>query len=129
VIWDEDHDDRVVQAIEQCYRRRILSSSFGFQEAKGILTGFVAPGLSKCRISFVESQLNAIAQEEIEDDVWDSMIATVEEPHSISSRLDEDLSLYINNLRMLWRLGPARKASDQAFVLAQPAAHVLRPRR
>jgi hypothetical protein len=112
VIWEEDHDDRVVQAIEQCYRRRILSSFFGFQEAKGILTGFVAPGLSKCRISFVESQLHAIAEEEVELDVWTSVIATVEEPHGIGSCPDENLSLYINNLRMLWRLGPARKASN-----------------
>jgi hypothetical protein len=50
----------------------------------------------------------AIAEEEVELDVWTSVIATVEEPHGIGSCPDEKLSLYINNLRMLWKLGPAQ---------------------
>jgi hypothetical protein len=107
VIWDEDHDDRVVQAIEGCYRRTILSSFIALREQKGTFIGILAPGLPNFRSSSVSDQLHAIA-EEVELDVWTSVIATVEEPHGIGSCPDDQLSLYLKNLKMLWKLGPAQ---------------------
>lgn len=42
VIWDEDHDVRVVEAIEQIYRQGLLSSFVMFGERKGSFTAIVA---------------------------------------------------------------------------------------
>jgi hypothetical protein len=38
VIWDEDHDVRVIRPIEEIYRRGLLSSFLMFGEQRGLFT-------------------------------------------------------------------------------------------
>jgi len=71
VIWDEDHDERIIKIIEACYRRRILSSFIALGERKGILTGVLSPIVSDhyWRAVFVDGQLTEIGAKEA-DDYW-----------------------------------------------------------
>src|SRR5687767_11217749 len=41
VIWDEDHDDRVIPIIEQVYRIGLLPRFVYFGERKGMLTALL----------------------------------------------------------------------------------------
>jgi hypothetical protein len=47
VIWDEDHDTRVMETIEEIYRRGSLSSFEVFGERKGFFTAVLSSALSK----------------------------------------------------------------------------------
>src|SRR3984893_14127562 len=42
VIWDEDHDTRVMEPIEEIYRRGLLSSFLMFGERKGFFTAILS---------------------------------------------------------------------------------------
>jgi hypothetical protein len=42
VIWDADHDTRVIEVIEEIYRRGMLSSFTIFGERKGVFAGIVS---------------------------------------------------------------------------------------
>jgi hypothetical protein len=46
VIWDEDHDARVMEAIEEIYRRGLLSSFQMFGERKGSFTAILSSKVS-----------------------------------------------------------------------------------
>jgi Bacterial RNA polymerase, alpha chain C terminal domain len=46
VIWDEDHDERVMVPIEEFYRRGILSSFLVFGERKGAFTAILSNKIS-----------------------------------------------------------------------------------
>src|SRR5262245_57485669 len=46
LIWDEDHDVRVIEPIEEIYRRRLLSGFLMFGECRGCFTGVLSGSLS-----------------------------------------------------------------------------------
>jgi hypothetical protein len=52
VIWDEDHDTRVMEPIEEIYRRGLLSSSLMFGEHKGTLTAILLDKFSMLDVAF-----------------------------------------------------------------------------
>jgi hypothetical protein len=64
VIWDEDHDVRVMEPIEEVYRRGLLSSFLMFGEHKGVFTGILTNRVSSpfdpfnpaflCRVSTLD---------------------------------------------------------------------------
>jgi hypothetical protein len=47
VIWDEDHDTRVMEPIEEIYRLGLLPSFIVFGERKGCFTAIVSPAINK----------------------------------------------------------------------------------
>jgi hypothetical protein len=200
VIWDEDHDARVIEPIEQIYRQGLLSSFLMFGENKGVFTailsdlspatsdltkdslfdplflkkiddfelsirtanclkndsiicigdlvnktegemlrtpnfgrrpldeikgllapmglhlGMEVPGwppenideLSSdiARVAVLETKISAICQSL--SDQWPSKVVTLEGPSPIISDVDVNVRLYLNNLKMLWRLGIQR---------------------
>jgi hypothetical protein len=61
----------------------------------------------------LEHKLSAVAQE-IESDPWSSSLRVLDSPsHEIIDDLDHKVSLYLKNLRMLWRLGLNVSARDR----------------
>jgi hypothetical protein len=52
VIWDEDHDTRVMEPIEEIYRRGLLSSFLAFGERKGFFTAVLSTKLSLVETPF-----------------------------------------------------------------------------
>jgi hypothetical protein len=104
VIWDEDHDRRVIQAIERIYQLGFLGSFGIIGERKGILYALVNGPVQGLQRPYLERQLHAVAQGM--DDPWSSSLDFSEyNPNRI---IDDDyrkVGLYLDNLKMLWNLG------------------------
>ena len=106
VIWDEDHDTRVMEPIEEIYHREMLSSFLIFGERKGIFTAIYngAGLLGPQRRIFLLAHIDEICQSL--NDPWPSDAVTLESPKNpIIDDEDEKVGLYLRNLTMLWQLG------------------------
>jgi hypothetical protein len=104
IIWDEDHDDRVMEAIEKIYFGGLLPHFLMFGERKGTFTAIA--GSDFPRRELLESRLDAITQRLQVGDCWSSQIADIdEERNGIINDKRDRVSLYLNNLVMLWELG------------------------
>ena len=112
VIWDEDHDTRVMEPIEEIYRRGLLSSFLMFGENKGFFTAILSDkarspldAIAEKRTPFLRTEINAICQSL--NDPWHSEVVDRrrEGANPIISDEDKKVSLYLNNLEMLWQLG------------------------
>jgi hypothetical protein len=115
VIWDEDHDTRIFEPIEAIYCRGQLSSFLMLGERKGFFTAVLSKEVNeKSRIESLEAEVSAICQSL--DDPWTSNVVFLEDPenHIIDDK-DERVSLYLNNLRMLWRLGSVTRQGWPPF--------------
>jgi hypothetical protein len=103
IIWDEDHDDRVIEPVEKIYRAGLLSRFLMFGERKGCFTA-VAPNQGD--LSWLEARLNSITQNLASEDSWPSRVVTLDTPENPIINADGDkVELYLNNLVMLWELG------------------------
>jgi hypothetical protein len=107
VIWDEDHDTRVFEPIEEVYRRGLLSSFLMFGERKGFFTAVLPIRnilLQPERAAFLGAQINEICQSL--DDPWVSEVTAIgKKRNPIISDDDDKVTLYLKNLEMLWQLG------------------------
>jgi hypothetical protein len=103
IIWDEDHDDRVLEPIEKIYLAGLLPHFLVFGERKGGFSAIVTD--DSPRISLLKEQVNEITQHLTVGDSWHTMIGTMEEPGPIISEGDEQVALYLGNIMMLSRLG------------------------
>ena len=105
VIWDEDHDTRVMEPIEEIYRRGMLPSFLMFGERKGVFTAIrkQTNPLTRARTPFLETEVNAICQSL--NDPWPSKVVQLSPSNPIIDDEDEKVSLYLKNIEMLWQLG------------------------
>lgn len=116
VIWDEDHDERVIEAIERFYMAGLLSPVQFIGERKGGLTLILAArfyfsGTSESLQAYV-SAVTAIASGL--PDGWTVEIGSFDRnlgsPHQtffqgIIADDDRRVGLYLANIDSLWRLG------------------------
>jgi len=137
IIWDEDHDTRVIDAVEQIYMAGLLSPVQFIGERKGGLTAIVA-----ARFYFdgsaADTEAYRMAIEAITQDLPDSWCAAVgsfdREPGSahqcdyegIINDREHKVGLYLANIDSLWRLGtydyrPPRPALDWSDIPMQSA--------
>jgi hypothetical protein len=113
VIWDEDHDMRVFEPIEEVYRRGLLSSFVMFGERKGCFTAILSEkargklfSRADERGSLLTREVHAICQSL--DDPWASQVVAADSAeNSIINDNDAKVKVYLQNLQMLWRLGMA----------------------
>jgi hypothetical protein len=105
VIWDEDHDERVIEPIEKIYFAGLLPLFLMFGERKGGFTAIAADDAP--HRALLQSRLNAITQNLAIGDSWSSQVVGLNDPsNSIINADDEQkVSLYLSNLIMLWELG------------------------
>jgi Bacterial RNA polymerase, alpha chain C terminal domain len=104
VIWDEDHDTRVIKPIEEIYRRGLLSSFLVFAERKGTFSAILSDECrSQSRHSVLQRSLNKITQNL--DDPWPADVLMFDSSHSIIKDNADKVMLYLRNLVMLWNLG------------------------
>lgn len=113
LIWDEDHDERVIDAVERIYMEGLLSPVQFIGERKGSLTILVT---ARFRLS-PDIQAYAKAIQRIcsaLDDPWSLSIGFIDRtpgsPCPISSeyiiQTDEQRSgIYLRNIDALWNLG------------------------
>jgi hypothetical protein len=105
VIWDEDHDERVIEPIEHIYRSGLLPSFMFFGERKGSFTAILSdPVRNQQRRSFLKEKIEAITQSL--DDPWPADVTDTnsDEAHIINDDRAK-VALYLANLKMLWQLG------------------------
>ncbi|MGF6743937.1 hypothetical protein [Paraburkholderia atlantica] len=108
VIWDEDHDDRVIDAIMMLYVGGLLSPIRYIGERKGTLTVLLAPDAVRDwdpeTLQGYIDDINDVCQ--CLEDPWSANVAGVDEDgHSIIHAPPEKVALYLKNIDMLWQLG------------------------
>jgi hypothetical protein len=115
IVWDEDHDERIIDAILILYLGGLLAPVRFIGERKGVLSILLAPAvidawdeptLQRYRDD-VESVCTSL------EDPWTAEVNSVDSSrHSIIHAAPEDVATYLKNIDMLWRLG-TRAAGDQ----------------
>ncbi len=118
VIWDEDHDVRVMEAVESIYMAGLLSPVQFIGERKGMLTVIVA---AKFYWNGVESDLNTyvrrlgeIAARLPSGDAWSTQVGMFDrqpgsphqtELHGLIATDEHRAVTYVRNIDSLWSLG------------------------
>jgi hypothetical protein len=119
VIWDEDHDLRVIKAIEAIYMSGLLSPVQFIGERKGVLTVIVAAryyfhGAESVIADYGESIRKIAANISIIGDSWSSDIGSFDRvqlgehqciTHGIINDSDFRILTYLRNIDSLWNLG------------------------
>ena len=111
VIWDEDHDTRIIEALEKIYMAGLLAPIQFIGERKGCLTVIVA-----AKYYFLDTEAYAKAIEDIAqnlDDPWPSEVGMFDrsplehqcEPKEIIQAPHHNVMLYLKNIDSLWSLG------------------------
>lgn len=128
VIWDGDHDERVIKVIEQIYRRGLLPRFTYFGERKGNFTailidpkvGLLARADDDPRVVTEPKNKNAELKKQLsvilnlDDDPWPVTIANgiaADNNQIIIDDLDDDparVTTYLKNIDILWGLGPSQ---------------------
>lgn len=111
VVWDEDHDTRVIEVIEKLYIKNLLAPVLFIGERKGgvtvILDNQFYQNQNLLRAFYQE--LNSITQSL--DDPWCSEIGYLDlnskEANSATliNEVSDKVSIYLNNINNLWQLG------------------------
>ena len=123
VIWDEDHDTRVIPAIENLYVAGLLAPVQFIGERKGTLTVLVAACFYDLD-DVLEPYRKCIAQiaEALPDDRWEVEIGSfcrsaLEEhrlmPAGIIADTEERVAVYLRGIDHLWKLGTWPIHADQ----------------
>lgn len=108
IIWDEDHDVRIVPVIERLYFQGLLAPALFIGERKGSLTLLTrdsfAQELGQSSFDAYVASVSEIAPPD--DDYWPTHIHGYSQPEGyIINDSAERVALYLNNLRQLWLLG------------------------
>lgn len=131
VIWDEDHDTRVMEAIEKIYMAGLLSPVQFIGERKGLLTVIVAARYyfwdEEEKIKHYEQSIEKITQ--ALGDAWPVVIGVfdrsppIETPHgrpidhqcnpeAIINAPFHNVITYLRNIDSLWKLGTKPYSED-----------------
>jgi hypothetical protein len=118
VIWDEDHDTRVIAAIEAIYMRGLLAPVQFIGERKGGLTVIVAAkfyfGIDEMALATYTAEVEKITQDLPHGDGWPATIGLFDRnpgsPHQTNLQglimADEHRVItYAQNIDSLWGLG------------------------
>jgi hypothetical protein len=104
VIWDEDHDVRVIAPIEKIYRCGLLPRFLMFGERKGCFTAVLANDVDDPVVLDLQRRINDITQNL--EDAWPTVVVSRESAENpIIYASAEKVTLYLSNLTMLWELG------------------------
>ena len=116
IIWDEDHDTRIIEAIERLYFAGLLSPVKFIGESKGVLTLLLAAKFYFCPLTDLAAYINAVRDiaENISTDCWGVEFGTFEHIEEglhqcnikdIIADSDYRSLLYLRHIDSLWRLG------------------------
>ncbi|KQS49882.1 hypothetical protein ASG20_10895 [Sphingomonas sp. Leaf198] len=116
VIWDEDHDERIIGVIERLHLAGLLWPVVFIGERKGNMTVLLAHGAGPIELDepgYVEA-VGAIVQD-VDHDVWDVRFGTFHRDPANDGRLtnaagiiadDEPVVVaYLQSIDILWQLG------------------------
>jgi hypothetical protein len=112
IVWDEDHDTRLIEVVEQLYLKNMLSPVLFIGERKGGVTVILDKEFYENTnlIHTFYQQLNDVAQG-LSSDPWCASVGYI---NLITRDVDSDtlvnedkqkVSTYLNNIHNLWSLG------------------------
>ncbi|WP_203225779.1 MULTISPECIES: hypothetical protein [Pseudomonas] len=118
VIWDDDHDTRIIETIEAIYMAGLLSPIQFIGERKGTLTVIVAAKFyfwgSDADLNSYERQLQKICENPGHGDNWELEVGMFDrspgsphqtELHGLISAEEHRVITYLRNIDSLWGLG------------------------
>jgi hypothetical protein len=108
VIWDEDHDERVIPAIAALHFAALLGPVRFIGERKGSLTVLIDPKAVKAwspdELENYRAAVSKVSQSM--DDPWTATVDTVlGTEHMIVHAPRDHVVGYLKNIEVLWRLG------------------------
>ena len=108
VVWDEDHDLRVVPVIEALHALNLLSPVLFIGERKGSLGVVIDPAYPGS-IEDYKEQVERVAQ--AQDDPWPAYVYEFGEDTAIIYDEADRVNLYLKSIHMLWQLGIKPRSS------------------
>ncbi len=136
VIWDEDHDTRIIEVIEAIYMAGLLSPIQFIGERKGGLTVIVAAKFyfmeDDAALKSYEQKIQKICDNSNHGDYWPVEVGMFDRspgsPHQTELRglinaEEHRVITYLRNIDSLWGLGTkpfAQKAYSSPFNVASP---------
>lgn len=107
IIWDEDHDTRVIEVIELLYFAGLLTSAIFVGERKGsfslVVSNETREGFSEERWSKYQQAVEEITQST--NDPWSADVDTVAGLHTLIHDRTKNVYQYLDTIDMLWELG------------------------
>jgi len=103
VIWDEDHDIRVIRALEGLYLSGVLTSVMFIGERKGMLAAILSQKIAQPRKQELQVTFESIASSS--EDPWTVELFSSEETGGIINDNAEKVKTYLSNIRNIWQLG------------------------
>ena len=118
VIWDEDHDDRIISAIERIYQVGMLPRFTFFGERKGRISALMNQNIydkfSQNDLKLYEHILQESTELTLESDFWDPSISTIsDEFNGIIGDSDKKVQTYLQNILNIWELGVKRIPNNE----------------
>lgn len=122
IVWDEDHDTRIIEVLDALYLKGLLSPVIIVGERKGGLT-LLFSDETRSKYSNIAYQSYAKKVQELaqpETDWWQTTVTTIDDDdNGIINDSRNETKLYLNNLCSLWRLGlkkiPPREVLEPAL--------------
>lgn len=117
VVWDEDHDERAIQALSRLYFAGLTAPIMFIGEQKGTLCVVLHPDVIKWpakRLAQFKSRVEEVAQPD--NDQFNHNVGTLEESNIVADEIDH-VRVYCASIDVLWRLGP----KDLPLPLAHPS--------
>lgn len=109
IVWDEDHDERVLHAISRMYVQNLLSPVIFIGERKGSLTVVLSDLAYQAfqKSGYLKNYEKLVADLSAGlEDSWNSEVVCLSSVNNpIVAATDHDLDLYLRNINMLWKLG------------------------
>jgi len=111
VVWDEDHDTRVIEVIHELYFDGLLAPIRFIGERKGGLSVLIAPEVvAEWRESDLVQYSERIEERVVQcseklGDSWPVSVDSVSGDHSIISADRVHIEIYLRCIQMLWNLG------------------------
>ncbi len=108
IIWDEDHDERIIGVIETLYLRGLLTPVLFAGERKGalslVLNSDIATNMPDGWLSEYTRKVSSIADNL--EDPWGIDVSLFDDSITgIINGDDREVNLYLHTVKMLWRLG------------------------
>jgi hypothetical protein len=118
VIWDEDHDTRVIKVLEDLYEQQKLTNYIIVGERKGGFYAVLDPVKQRGPLNSLPDHLN------IEDgDEWIAQTLTLNEVFLLDTCLIQDghenVTRYINAILEKWQLGRILKSKEKTDTAIQ----------
>ncbi|MCK5226069.1 MAG: hypothetical protein KAQ89_05075 [Planctomycetes bacterium] len=104
IIWDEDHDDRVIPVIEHLFIKGLLPPIVFVGERKGQMTIITQQEMPQWYHEKCCNEITFITH--LESDEWQSEIVYFSSSFGgIIADSEKDVGIYLANIKMLWQLG------------------------